>query len=83
NPYDFGAGGKGLELFRMKLYARRFGFEISMKSKRCCYIPTEQGLCPGDISLCSHCKAVSDCADSGGSTFSVSFPAERRDTATT
>ncbi len=79
NPYDFGAGGKGLELLRMKLYARRFGFEISMKSKRCCYIPTEQGFCPGDISLCAHCKAAKDCAESGGSTFSISFPAEKRD----
>ena len=82
NPYDFGAGGKGLELLRMKLYARRFGFELSMKSKRCCYIPTDQGLCPGDISLCDHCKAAKDCADSGGSTFSVSFPAEKRDATT-
>jgi PAS domain S-box-containing protein len=78
NPYDFGAGGKGLELLRMKLYARRFGFELSMKSKRCCYIPTHLGLCPGDISLCDHCKAAKDCVDSGGSTFSVSFPAETR-----
>ena len=78
NPYDFGAGGKGLELLRMKLYARRFGFELSMKSKRCCYIPTDKGLCPGDISLCDHCKAAKDCVDSGGSTFSVSFPAENR-----
>jgi PAS domain S-box-containing protein len=79
NPYDFGAGGKGLELFRMKLYARRFGFELSMKSKRCCYIPTDQSLCPGDIALCHYCKAAKDCADSGGSTFSVSFPAETHD----
>ena len=79
NPYDFGAGGKGLELLRMKLYARRFGFELSMKSKRCCYIPTDKGLCPGDITLCDHCRAVKDCVDSGGSTFSVSFPAENRD----
>ncbi len=79
NPYDFGAGGKGLELLRMKLYARRFGFELSMKSKRCCYIPTDKGLCPGDITLCNHCRAVKDCVDSGGSTFSVSFPAENRD----
>ena len=81
NPYDFGAGGKGLELLRMKLYARRFDFELSMKSKRCCYIPTDKGLCPGDISLCDHCKAAKDCADSGGSTFSISFPAQTRDRA--
>jgi PAS domain S-box-containing protein len=81
NPYDFGAGGKGLDLLRMKLYARRFDFELSLKSRRCCYIPTDQGLCPGDISLCEHCKAAKDCVDSGGSTFSVSFPAEKPDRA--
>jgi PAS domain S-box-containing protein len=76
-PYDFGAGGKGLDLLRMKLYARRFGFEISMKSRRCCYIPTDQDVCPGDISFCGHCKMPGDCFDSGGSTFSVSFLAEK------
>jgi PAS domain S-box-containing protein len=79
NPYDFGAGGKGLDLLRMKLYARRFGFEISMKSRRCCYIPTDQDICPGAISLCGHCKTPKDCFDSGGSTFSVSVLAENPD----
>ena len=78
NPYDFGAGGKGLDLLRMRLYARRFGFEISMKSRRCCYIPTDQDLCPGNISLCDHCKMPQDCIDSGGSSFSISFLADRK-----
>ena len=76
NPYDFGAGGKGLDLLRMRLYARRFGFEISMKSRRCCYIPTDQDLCPGNISLCDHCKTPQDCINAGGSSFSVSFLAD-------
>jgi signal transduction histidine kinase len=44
-PYDFGAGGKGLDLFRMKVYGQRFGFDLSMKSKRCVYIPTDQDQC--------------------------------------
>jgi PAS domain S-box-containing protein len=78
NPYDFGAGGKGLDLLRMKLYARRFGFEISMKSRRCGYIPTDKDLCPGNISLCEQCKTPQDCFDSGGSTFSVSFLADNQ-----
>ena len=79
NPYDFGAGGKGLDLLRMKLYARRFGFEISMKSRRCCYLPTDQDLCPGNISLCDHCKTPQDCIDAGGSSFSVSFLADQKE----
>lgn len=77
-PYEFGAGGKGLDLLRMRIYAQRFGFEISMKSRRCCYIPADQDVCPGDIDKCSFCKTAQDCVDSGGSTFSVSFPAEKR-----
>ena len=73
-PYDFGAGGKGFELLRMKTYGRRFGFDVSFKSSRCIYIPTDQDLCPGNISLCSHCSTPEDCVKSGGTTFSVSFP---------
>ena len=76
-PYDFGAGGKGLELLRMKVYGQRFGFDISMKSNRCVYIPTDQDVCPGNISLCPYCKTISDCINSGGSTFSVSFPVRK------
>jgi len=72
-PYDFGAGGKGLELLRMKINGRRFGFDISCKSQRCIYIPTDQDVCPGDISKCQFCSSVEDCKDSGGTTFSVSF----------
>jgi PAS domain S-box-containing protein len=78
NPYDFGAGGKGLDLLRMKLYARRFGFEISVKSQRCRYIPTDKDVCPGNISLCEHCKTPQVCLSSGGSTFSVSFLADNQ-----
>ena len=72
-PYDFGAGGKGLDLLRMKVYGQRFGFDLSMTSKRCVYIPTDQDLCPGDISKCPHVANAKECADSGGTTFMVAF----------
>jgi PAS domain S-box-containing protein len=72
-PYDFGAGGKGLDLLRMKVYGQRFDFDLSMTSKRCVYIPTDQDLCPGDISKCPHVKNAKECADSGGTTFTVAF----------
>ncbi|HQJ94848.1 MAG TPA: PAS domain-containing sensor histidine kinase [Syntrophorhabdaceae bacterium] len=74
-PYDFGAGGKGLDLLRMKINGRRFGFDISCKSKRCIYIPTDQDICPGNISMCQYCTSPDDCKKSGGSVFSVSFSA--------
>jgi signal transduction histidine kinase len=74
-PYDFNAGGKGLELLRMKVYGHRFGFDLWMESRRCLHLPTDQDLCPGKISLCRHCREVQDCLSSGGSTFFVSLPA--------
>jgi len=72
-PYDFGAGGKGLDLLRMKVYAKRFDFDLSMTSKRCVYIPTDRDLCPGDISKCPHVRNAKECAASGGTTFTVAF----------
>ncbi len=75
-PYDFGAGGKGLDLFRMKRYAERFGFDLSMTSKRCVHIPTEKDQCPGDISQCPHVKDARECAEAGGTTFTVAFPSK-------
>jgi PAS domain S-box-containing protein len=73
-PFEFGAGGKGLELLRIKHYAGRYGFDISLRSTRCIYIPTDRDICPGDIAKCSHCKTVDDCIESGGTTFTVTFP---------
>jgi signal transduction histidine kinase len=77
-PYDFGAGGKGLELLRMKVYGQRFGFDITMKSKRCIYLPTDEDVCPGDITQCPHIAQPEGCNDSGGTTFSISFPTEKQ-----
>jgi signal transduction histidine kinase len=73
-PYDFNAGGKGLDLLKIKVYGQRFGFDISVGSRRCIHLPTDRDLCPGRISLCSHCQEISDCLASGGSTFCVTFP---------
>jgi PAS domain S-box-containing protein len=82
-PYDFGAGGKGLELLRMKVYGQRFGFDITMKSKRCIYLPTDQDVCPGDVTQCPHIASPEGCYDSGGTTFSVSFPVENNSSEST
>jgi signal transduction histidine kinase len=73
-PFDFGAGGKGLDLLRIKTYGQRFGFDISVGSQRCLYLPTDRDLCVGKISECPHCKTRDDCLNSGGSTFCVTFP---------
>jgi signal transduction histidine kinase len=75
--YDFGAGGKGLDLLRMKVYGQRFGFDLSVTSKRCIYIPTDQDQCPGDISRCPHVRNAKECAASGGTTFTVAFQPQK------
>jgi len=74
-PYDFNAGGRGLTLYRIKSYAEQFGFEFSITSERCTYLPTDRDLCPGSISICPHCKEREDCLTSGGSTFRLAFNA--------
>jgi signal transduction histidine kinase len=73
-PYDFGAGGKGLDLLRARTYAQRFGFDLSMESRRCPGLPTEQDLCPGSITLCPNCKTPEDCLSAGGTEMTLSFP---------
>jgi signal transduction histidine kinase len=72
-PYDFGAGGKGLNLLRIKTYGQHCGFDVSAGSQRCTHLPTERDLCPGKISECPHCKTREDCLNSGGSTFCLTF----------
>ncbi len=71
--YDFGAGGKGLDLLKLKVYAKRFGFQFTMTSNRCPHIPTDRDVCPGNVAECPHIASEAECAKSGGSTFSVAF----------
>ncbi len=78
HPLEFGAGGKGLDLLRMKYYALRFGFDITFESNRCIYIPTDKDVCPGDISRCPSIRGKEECFNSGGSIFTVSFPVRKR-----
>ncbi len=48
-PYDFGAGGKGADLLRMKIFSERHHFKIKMTSKRCSRLPDDTDVCPGSI----------------------------------
>jgi two-component system phosphate regulon sensor histidine kinase PhoR len=72
-PYDFGAGGKGLELLRLKIFADLYQFTIECESKRCVFIPDESQLCPGSIEACPHVKDGGECAKTGGTTFRLKF----------
>ena len=73
-PFDFNAGGRGVDLLRAKIFSERFHFRLEMTSSRCRFIPETTDECPGRISECSFCKTVGDCHESGGTTFRVFFP---------
>ncbi|RLB40233.1 MAG: histidine kinase [Deltaproteobacteria bacterium] len=74
-PFDFNAGGKGADLLRMKIFSERYGFEISMNSSRCKFIPEDTDKCPGKITECDFCENPEECYGSGGTTFRIYFPA--------
>jgi signal transduction histidine kinase len=76
-PYEFGAGGKGLELVRLKAAAARHGWRVALASERCKFIPAAADACPGRISACPHCRARGDCLGSGGTSFTLVLPAAR------
>jgi PAS domain S-box-containing protein len=73
-PFDFNAGGKGADLFRMKIFSERHNFKIEMKSKRCRFIPRDSDACPGRISVCPVCKTGEGCHQSPATTFTLYFP---------
>ncbi|MEJ2095644.1 MAG: PAS domain S-box protein, partial [Deltaproteobacteria bacterium] len=66
-PYDFGAGGKGLDLLRIKMLGETYHFKVECSSARCHYIPREKDACPGSITKCIHVDTQKQCAQSGGS----------------
>lgn len=73
NPFDFNAGGRGLDLLRMKVFSERYPLKLSMESERCRHIPTNEEICPGSIDQCVHCDSIMDCHQSGGTTFTMTF----------
>jgi hypothetical protein len=73
-PFDFNAGGKGVDLLRMKIFSERYDFKIEMKSSRCPQIPKDGDICPGRISACPLCKQGKGCHLSPATTFTIFFP---------
>jgi len=64
-PFDFDAGGKGLDLLRIRAIAERYAWDLSLDSVRCRFIPSDADACPGRISDCAHCVTATTCHDSG------------------
>jgi len=72
-PFDFDAGGKGLELLRLKIFAEAYRFRTKCESVRCGHIPGEMDTCPGVISKCPYVQEEEQCAQSGGTAFKLMF----------
>lgn len=73
-PFDFNAGGKGMDLLRMKIFSERYHFKIEMNSVRCPQIPKDSDICPGRLSRCAWCKQKKGCHQSPATTFTLYFP---------
>ncbi len=74
-PFHFGAGGKGLDLLRLRILSKAYNFRIECESTRCPFIPEETDLCPESIEACLHVEGPEECARSGGTTFRMVLPA--------
>jgi signal transduction histidine kinase len=73
-PYGFYAGGKGMDLFRIKMFSRIYGFGLYFQSRRCRHLAEALRQCPGNVDRCPYCTSVQDCIDSGGTVFEVDLP---------
>jgi len=73
-PYEFNAGGKGLELLRLKVASESGLFDIWFESRRCEHLPTDRNECPGTVPSCPHVSGQDRCRETGGTTFFVLFP---------
>ncbi len=73
-PYSFNAGGKGIDLLRIRMFSELYGFKLSFKSERCPHLSESKESPPGGVERCKHCKTFDECANSGGSEFVVDFP---------
>jgi signal transduction histidine kinase len=73
-PYSFNAGGKGMDLFRIKMFSQIYGFDIFFRSRRCQHLGDTLRDCPGTVNICPHCDSPLDCAAAGGTTLEVDFP---------
>jgi signal transduction histidine kinase len=74
-PFDFNAGGRGADLLRMKIFSKRYDFDIGLTSSMCKFLQGKDDICPGKIEGCSFCKDHYGCYQSGGSEFSIIFKA--------
>ena len=72
-PYDFNAGGKGIDLLRMKIFSEQYHFNLHLTSRRCCHIPQNADRCPGNPEECVHYNNSEEHQNDHGTTVTVQF----------
>lgn len=78
-PYSFNAGGKGIDLLRIRMFSELYGFKLSFTSRRCEYLIDSLGGGSGEGGHCPRCTHREDCVNNGGSEFIVDFPLAEED----
>jgi GAF domain-containing protein len=73
-PYSFNAGGKGIDLLRIRMFSDLYRFKVSFTSRRCPHLVNSGSESTGNVESCGNCVHADECADSGGSEFVVDFP---------
>jgi signal transduction histidine kinase len=78
NPYEFNAGGRGMDLLRMRIFSERYHFNIKLLSSRCNQIPKDTNTCPGNVDNCTHYASSHGCREDRGTTVTIQFYAADR-----
>ncbi|MEW6136834.1 MAG: GAF domain-containing sensor histidine kinase [Thermodesulfobacteriota bacterium] len=73
-PYSFNAGGKGIDLLRIRMFSELYRFKVSFTSQRCPHLLEAESRGPGWLDMCQQCGHISQCESNGGSEFVVDFP---------
>jgi GAF domain-containing protein len=73
-PYSFNAGGKGMDLLRIRMFSELYGFKVSFTSQRCPLLVGSNGKTARSVEFCQECQTPEECAHNGGSEFVIDFP---------
>lgn len=73
-PYSFNAGGKGIDLLRIRMFSEIYGFRISFTSQRCPRLVAAEASAGGVLEVCGRCRSQGTCEEASGSEFVVDFP---------
>jgi GAF domain-containing protein len=72
--YSFNAGGKGIDLLRIRMFSELYGFRLSFTTKRCALLKNAGQTKLSVEEICRQCCNTDACHNNSGSEFVVDFP---------